>query len=280
MPSRGYVESLLRLAGLLHDVGHGPFGHFFDEHFLRDSGLTHETLGSQIIRDELGDLIRGMRRNPHSRLAEGRKLDPAQIAYLDHASPADRGRRRHRDGCASSAACSAACTPSTTWISCSATPTCRATTVAGFRSRTFAALQLFQRVGLTIHTRGVPALVRFIGVRAELFRSIYFHRTVRSIDLSLADLFVDSGAYLFPGQSTRASGRISAFHRVVVAGGRGPLVEKRGSSAVAHSVIAGEICSGAASALADGVRADRVFRTPLANGEHLQPARVLRTGFA
>jgi hypothetical protein len=57
----------------------------------------------------------------------------------------------------------------------------------------------FSESGLTIHQRAVEALVRFIGVRAELFRSIYFHRTVRAIDLSLKDLFSKSIDRLFPG---------------------------------------------------------------------------------
>ncbi len=57
----------------------------------------------------------------------------------------------------------------------------------------------FTSRGLTIHDRGVAALVRFMSVRAELFRTIYFHRTVRAIDLTLADLFADSSEYLFPG---------------------------------------------------------------------------------
>jgi hypothetical protein len=57
----------------------------------------------------------------------------------------------------------------------------------------------FSSSGLTIHDRGIDALLRFMEARAHLFRAVYFHRTVRAIDLTLADLFAQSKRHLFPG---------------------------------------------------------------------------------
>ncbi len=197
VPSRGYVESLLRLAALLHDVGHGPFGHFFDEHFLSRFGLNHETLGRVIIAEQLGELIRGVRRNPHSRLADSEQLDPAQIGYLiTRPKPGDRAASQWLAHLRSLF--------SGLYTVDNMDFVLRDAYMSGYNTQAFDLERLlhysfFSPRGLTIHARGLPALVRFISVRAELFRSLYFHRTVRAIDLDLADLFADSGELLFPG---------------------------------------------------------------------------------
>ena len=76
--------------------------------------------------------------------------------------------------------------------------------MSGYNSRAFDLDRLlhysfFSERGLTVHARGLPALVRFLSVRAELFRTIYFHRAVRGIDLTLSELFSLSKSQLFPG---------------------------------------------------------------------------------
>ena len=198
VPSRGHVECLMRMAALLHDVGHGPFGHFFDEHFLRDFGLTHETLGATIIREELGELLRGVRRSPAGRMEQGEVLDPDQIAFLITRPTADDTAGRPR------------------WLSMLRSLFCGIYTVdnmdfvfrdafmSGYSTRAYDLERLlhytfFSDAGLTIHRRGLDALVRFMRVRGELFRAIYFHRTVRAIDLTLTELFRESKPLLMSG---------------------------------------------------------------------------------
>jgi hypothetical protein len=199
VPSRAYVESLVRLAGLLHDVGHGPFGHFFDDHFLAGHGLNHETLGSAIITGELGDLISRVRENPAGRLEPSERLDPREIAHLiarPQAGQAPDDVPRWLQLLRSLF--------SGIYTIDNMDFVLRDAYMSGYNARAFDLERLlhysfFTPQGLTIHARGVAALVQFMGVRAELFRTVYFHRTVRAIDLSLADLFADSKDYLFPG---------------------------------------------------------------------------------
>ena len=88
--------------------------------------------------------------------------------------------------------------------------------MSGYSTRAFDIARLlhysmFTDRGLTIHERGLSALVQFISVRAELFRAIYFHRTVRAIDLELQEVFRDSKRHLFPGDPPNISTEYRRF---------------------------------------------------------------------
>ena len=197
LPSPAYVESLVRMAALLHDVGHGPYGHFFDDHYLDEFGLTHEDLGQHIILNELGDLVRGIRATPHAALPAHEMLQPEHIAYLikrptqsEPEAPAWLRLLR--------ALFSGVYTVDNMDF------VLRDSYMAGHGPRAFDLDRLlhysfFTPQGFTLHDRGTSALVHFIEARGELFRSLYFHRTVRAIDLSMAELFRPTLHALLPG---------------------------------------------------------------------------------
>ena len=199
VPSSAYVESLIRLAGLLHDVGHGPFGHFFDDQYLDQYGVTHEDIGAVIIENELGDLIRGIRRTPNGVLQPLEQLDARQVAWLIRRPQGGAADEGHPDWLRKLRALF-----SGIYTVDNMDFVLRDAYMSGYNTKAFDLSRLihysfFTPHGLTIHARGLPTLINFIETRANLFRTIYFHRTVRALDLSLEELFPRTMPRLFTG---------------------------------------------------------------------------------
>jgi HD superfamily phosphohydrolase len=224
VPSEGLAVETLRMAGLLHDVGHGPFAHFFDDHVLaafesppdrrRPGGkrLTHEDLSQQIIERELGPALLGLRRAPgadaeRDAFADTEVVEPAWVAYLiakpalaDPSMPlwvrwlqpllsgvftVDNLDYVRRDAYLTGVAVGP---------------------VDVERLRRYA---FISERGLTIYEPGLAALEMFLTARRFMYQQVYFHRTVRAIDLDLAEVFGVSVRAIF-GEGSPAE-RLSAY---------------------------------------------------------------------
>lgn len=210
LPSAAVVVETLRLAGLLHDVGHGPFGHFFDEHYLARWGIDHEDIGRRLIMDELGDVIAGIGAAPDEDFEPGERIDPRWIAYL--ISPRDlegftappwlHALRPLLVGPFS--ADNMDYVPRDSYIcGVAAGPV----DVERIKHYSFCSEE-----GLCLHIHGAEALFMFLSARLYLYHQVYFHRTVRRIDLQMRPIFVPTVDRLLGGHPLEHRDRFLRLH--------------------------------------------------------------------
>jgi HD superfamily phosphohydrolase len=196
-PSANFVEEFLRLAALLHDIGHGPFGHFFDDNYLAQYDLTHEKLGQHIIRTELADIIKAIRRSPTGEFGRGEKLNPDQVAFLIGKGPGSSSSKQPRWVIFLQPLLSGIYTVDNLDYVMRDAFMCGVAIGAVDIDRLMY-YTFFTEKGLTLHKSGLSALNMFLNARLYLYTNVYYHRTTRAIDEHLKELFKDTMAKIFP----------------------------------------------------------------------------------
>jgi len=159
---------IVRMASLLHDVGHGPFSHVFEHLLVKFLNKTHEDMTKWIIqKSELRDIISGLGYDSDAvgKLAVG-ELRRRGKAFLDQiiqsAVDVDKLDFVVRD-------------------------TYHTGAEYGYVD-IFRLIHMLDVIGenLAVDVGALSALESFVLARLESFRSIYFHRVGRAAQIMLA----------------------------------------------------------------------------------------------
>ncbi len=170
----GFGEDVLqevRLAGLLHDIGHGPFSHVFEEPLIERQGKNHEDVTEWIIREsEIGDIIEdgGISKNRIANLVRGRrikKMDSVVSGIAAGQVDADKMDYLIRD--------SFYCGVNYGLVDI---------------HRLINSMEISQDYEIHFDLAARGALESFIVARYEMFLNVYYHKTVRSVEVMLIKL--------------------------------------------------------------------------------------------
>jgi HD superfamily phosphohydrolase len=161
----------VRIAGLLHDIGHGPFSHVFEESLLERRGWNHEDVTEWIILEsELADILEanGVSKKRIADLVRGRrksKKDAVVSGIVAGQVDADKMDYLIRD--------SFYCGVNYGLIDI---------------HRLINSLEFTKEYQMQFDIAARGALESFLVARYEMFLNVYYHKTVRSVEVMLVKL--------------------------------------------------------------------------------------------
>jgi len=187
VPSPQLVEETMRMAGLLHDVGHGPFGHFFDENYLDTWKIDHEVVGRALITGPLAGVVSELGASPTADFEAGDRVQPSWVAFLISPEELDGFDPPPWLAALRPALVGAYSADNMDYVP-------RDSYICGVSAgpvdvQRIVHYSFISERGLTLHAHGAEALYMFLNSRLYLYHQVYFHRTVRRIDLQLREVF-------------------------------------------------------------------------------------------
>ncbi len=169
----------VRLAGLLHDLGHGPFSHVFEEPLIDRQGKNHEDVTEWIIKESVvGDIIEdgGIRKSRIADLVRGR-------------------RKEEKDSVISGIAAGQVDSDKMDYL-------IRDSFYCGVNyglvdiHRLIASIEISKDYEMHFDLAARGALESFLVARYEMFLNVYYHKTVRSVEVMLIKLIASADRVL------------------------------------------------------------------------------------
>ena len=170
LKDKGFLNSdqveNLRLGGLLHDVGHGPFSHLFEEVLQKKKKITHEDIGRNLILEtEIGDFLSksGFDKKFLTQLAFGNSKYQFMNEIISGGLSADMMDYLPRDGYFTGAEHAK----------------------IDFK-RIVQSLGVYEKK-LSLDRSALYSFESMMISRYQMFKAVYFHKTVRSAEVMLLE---------------------------------------------------------------------------------------------